>query len=398
MNQLYFSRLRLFGLVVTIALVTGCVGNHNATRISSSTPVTSTPLVLPKESSTPTVEVVSPTADLTTASVETKPVWEVMKNWSAANQIRTVLIDQSGNLWTGGPGGVVHWDLKTNTPTIYAIRGEPENTNVVALSQTPDGAIWAGTFGKGLARFDGKTWKSFTTVDGVPGNYSVAQTVTSDGELWVAIQKDNSLEDSHFVRFDGTNWITEKGIAFQRLVTLPNDSIVSVYNEPPIGGTYFNSEVGIFDGQNWNDLGVYPGEWIGAITVAPDGVIWFATDNAIYRYVHQMWTKMAPPWKGKDFTSVSSMAISKDGLAWFGFSRHVAFDLDPCGDRSDSGEERGIYRYNGKIWTHFTADDGLVDNKICAIALDPSGNVWFGSFDKGVSRFDGHNWTSYVVP
>jgi len=315
-----------------------------------------------------------------------------------------MLVDQSGDLWAGGPGGVVHWDSDTNTPTIYAIRENPENTNVIGLSQTSDEAIWAGTFGHGLARFDGTNWQAFTVKDGLPGNYVISQTITSQGELWFTTQKDqyrgdkNWVESSHFVHSNGTNWIIEKGIAFDRLITLPDDSIVSVYNEPPIGGPQFNSQVGIFDGGSWNDLGVYPGEWVGAITVAPDGVMWFSTDNAVYRYVDQKWIKITPPWVGKDFTSVSSMAISKDGLAWFGFSRQVAFDIDPCGDRSDFDKERGVYRYDGKTWTHFTTDDGLVDNKICAITLDSSGNAWFGSFDKGVSRFDGDEWKTYVIP
>jgi ligand-binding sensor domain-containing protein len=301
-------------------------------------------------------------------------------------------------LWTGGTEGVILWDLKINTPIVYAMSGGSENTNVIALSQTSDGAIWAGTFGNGLARFDGSSWRSFTTKDGLPGNYIVAQTVTSLGELWFTTQKDNSLEDAHFAHFDGTNWIIEKGTAFQRLVTLPDDSIVGVYNAPPVGGIYFNSQLGVFDGQNWSDLGVYPGEWVDAITIAPDGVIWFATRDSVYRYENNIWEELIPPWAGRDFTPVSSMAVSTENVAWFGFSRYAAFDLDPCGSRSDSVEERGVYRYDGKTWTHFTTEDGLVDNKICAISLDLSGNVWFGSFDKGVSRFDGENWTSYIVP
>jgi ligand-binding sensor domain-containing protein len=393
----------MFGFVIMLALVTGCVANDNVIGIASSAPASPTFSVTQSPSLTSTAEA-SPTPDLTATLADTKPVWEIMENWSPANQVRAVLIDQAGDLWAGGPAGVVHWDLKTKTPTVYAIHGEPENTNVVALSQTPDGAIWAGTFGNGLARFDGKNWKSFTTVDGVPGNYIVAQTVTSRGELWFTTQRDQYSKDkdtilnSHFVRFDGNSFITEEGIAFDRLVTLPDDSIVSIYNEPPIGGVFFHSQISIYDGQKWNDLGVYPDGWIDAITVAPDGVIWFATRDIVYRYKNQVWKEITPPWGGKDFASVSSIAVSKDDIAWFGFSHHAAFDIDRCGDRSDYDEERGVYRYDGKTWTHFTTEDGLIDNKICAVTLDSSGNMWFGSFDKGVSRFDGETWTSYIIP
>jgi ligand-binding sensor domain-containing protein len=92
------------------------------------------------------------------------------------------------------------------------------------------------------------------------------------------------------------------------------------------------------------------------------------------------------------------MAVSKDNTLWVGFSRRIVFDLDTCGDRDEYDEEQGVYRYDGKWWMHFTTEDGLVDNKICAITIDANDNVYVGSYDKGVSRFDGHTWTSYVVP
>jgi len=375
-------------IVLTITSFAFLVGCNSPAGVESST----------TEMSVPTSPPLSPTTDAPTSST-----WVRVNNWTPANQIRAVLVDQSGDLWTGGPAGVVHWDLKTNTSTIYVIHEELENTNVVALSQTSNGAVWSGTFGNGLARFDGTNWQAFTIKDGLPGNYIISQTITSQGELLFTAQKDQHRGDqdwvksSHFLRFNGTNWITEEGIAFDRLVTLPDDSIVSVYNEPPIGAQ-FNSRIGIFDGQSWNDLGIYPSEWVDAITVAPDGVIWFATRDTIYRYENHIWKEITPPWAGIDFPEVSSIAVSKDGVAWFGFSHRATFDIDPCGDRSDFDEEHGIYRYDGKTWTPFTAENGLVDNKICAITLDASGNVWFGSFDKGVSRFDGHDWKTYVIP
>ncbi len=390
MDRLCFSHLRMVGLIVMIALITACGGNNTSTT-SSPTRV-STAL-----STTATVETAAPSPDSNAALTETKPVWKTMENWKAANQIRAVLIDRSGDLWTGGPAGVVHWNLQTNTPTVYAIRENPESTNVIALSQTPDGAIWAGTLGNGLARFDGKSWTSFTTADGVPGNYIIAQAVTPNGDLWFTTRKENSLEDSHFVRFDGNDWRIEAGGAFDHLAPLPDNSIVGTYNEP-YHGVSFNSQIATYDGQSWNDLGIYPNEWIDAVTVAPDGAIWFVADHVVYEYRDQQWVKTTLPWSEKDFPSVSSLAISKDGIAWFGLSHSTGFDLDPCGNRSEFDEERGVYRYDGKTWVQLTADDGLVDNKVCAITVDASGNIWLGSFDKGVSRFDGSHWISYFIP
>ncbi len=391
MKQTYLAYLRLFGLFVVLVFITSCVENSNTTTIDPLSRAT------PTFSMTPTIQVTSPTASAIAMSTATKPVWESMQNKPSANQVRAMLIDQSGELWTGGPGGLVHWNRDMNKLTIYAIRDSPENTNVVGLSRTSDGTIWAGTFGNGLAKFDGANWQSFTLGDGLPGNYVISQTVSSVGDLWLTTQKNKqSMEDGHFGRLDGNKWVTEAGGVFSQIVALPNRSIVGVFNYP-YGGSSFMSKISIYDGKMWSDTGVVPDGWVDAITVAPDGVIWFATLKTVYRYADQTWTKITPPWTGKDFPQVSSIAVSPDGVAWFGFSLS-RFDIDRCGGRYSDFEEKGVYRYDGKTWTHFTTKDGLIDNKICVVTLDSSGNAWFGSFDKGVSHFDGHNWTSYVIP
>ena len=390
----FFIFLRSFRLIVLIFLVTSCKGTQN---IDPSTQAAATASLIPIPSSTATVTV-SPKPDFTATPVDTRPVWEIKANWTPANQIRAMLIDQYGDLWTGGPAGVVHWDLTTNQPTIYAIRRDPENTNVVALSQTPDGAIWVGTYGNGFGRFDGTSWQSFTIADGMPGDYVVSQTTTSQGELWFTVlSHKQEMKDSHFGRFNGTEWITEVGGAFDRIVTLPDDSILGTYNYP-YHGSFFQSTISRYDGQMWKSLDVNPDWWIDAITVAPNGAIWFATLDTVYRYENQVWKKVTKPWeRWTERPRVSSIAVSDNGFIWFGFSFHTGFELDQCGDR-DFNNEYGVYRYDGKIWMHFTIEDGLIDNKICAITIDANNNVWFGSYDKGVSRFDGQVWTSYVVP
>ena len=351
---------------------------------------------MPIPSSTATV-IASPTPDFTATPVDTRPVWEIKANWTPANQIRALLIDQNGDLWTGGPAGVVHWDLKTNTPTVYAIRGNPENTNVFGLSQTQDGSIWVGTYGNGLSKFDGKSWQTFTKKDGLPGNFITAQTVTSQGELWLVILgRKQIMESAQFGYINDSNWIQENGGAFDYIFALPDDSIISTYTNQRNG--LFYSEIAIYDGHSWNNPDIYPNDWIEAITVAPDGAIWFAAGDTVYRHINHKTTKMIPPWIKEYYHQiVSSIVVSNTGITWFGFSFHTGFDF-PCGHRQDQQEEYGTYRYDGKWWIHFTTKDGLIDNKICAITTDKNNNVWFGSYDKGVSRFDGQVWTSYVVP
>jgi len=397
MKQKHFIHLRLLGFVLTIAFIAGCERNIHVTSIPS---VTITQPVSPIASSTPTVEP-SLTINPTPTLVDTKPVWEIKENWPLANQIRAMLIDKKGDLWTGGPAGVVHWDLKTNVPTVYAIRNDPEHTNALGLSQTPDGSIWVGTYGNGLARFDGTNWKTFTKNSGLPGDFVTNQTITAQGNLWLVILKERQSRDgAQFGRLNGTTWVKEFGGAFDHILALPNGSIISTYNYDYASGTgIFTSTIRLYDGIQWIDLGATPDGWIDAVTVAPNGAIWFTTHDAIYQGVNQSWTKMKPPWeKQPDFPTVSSIAVSSTGVIWFGFSFHTNMELDQCGWRLDTHDEYGVYRYDGKTWVHYTTENGLIDDKICAITIDANDNIWFGSYDKGVSRFDGETWTSYVVP
>jgi len=133
------------------------------------------------------------------------------------------------------------------------------------------------------------------------------------------------------------------------------------------------------------------------VTVDGESKVWIATKKALYLFDGATWaeTTAIAPWIGK--TRVSSVAVSKRGIFWFGLSFVAPDDIDKCGLQK-STEDWGAYRFDGKTWTHFTTEDGLVDNKICDVVVGPDEAVWFGSFDKGISRFDGNEWISFVVP
>lgn len=56
---------------------------------------------------------------------------------------------------------------------------------IVSLYVTPEGVIWCGTWGGGLAKFDGTTWKNYTTAEGLPSNHVFMLGAAQDGNLWV---------------------------------------------------------------------------------------------------------------------------------------------------------------------------------------------------------------------
>ncbi|MFZ1992066.1 MAG: two-component regulator propeller domain-containing protein, partial [Alphaproteobacteria bacterium] len=56
---------------------------------------------------------------------------------------------------------------------------------IISLAVDRDGTVWCGTWGAGLARFDGKTWKNFTTADGLPANHIFMLYQDKQGQLWI---------------------------------------------------------------------------------------------------------------------------------------------------------------------------------------------------------------------
>lgn len=59
---------------------------------------------------------------------------------------------------------------------------------IVALLVDDDGSVWAGTWGGGLAHFDGNSWKNYTVNDGLPANH-IFSLHKDNGRIWIGTSK-----------------------------------------------------------------------------------------------------------------------------------------------------------------------------------------------------------------
>lgn len=394
------QRIICLVMLVFTLLLSSCTGsNHQlidttATSEMEKSPTFSAQTITP--SSIPTV--LFETKSQTPVSIPEE--WIKVDHHSFANQIQVMLLDSAGNLWAGGPSGVTEWDVKNQIPTIYTLFPESNKTHVFSIAQTSDHDIWVGTFGNGLSRYDGKEWQIYSKENGLPSNYINSVIATSENKLWIDPSSHDPdlglLEGARFGIFDGQRWTTGIGGGFFKMVGSLDGTIwaleewVNQYAEPTIVR---------FDGKEWNLIGYGHNHPVtSAITVAPDQKIWVAARDGIYIYNGQTWGKMIPPWIGETVADVSTIAVSQDGSAWFGFSYGGGIlGYGACGDRLPSIEEWGVYHWDGSTWKHYTDKDGLIDNKICDIKIGNDGSIWFGSFDRGISRLKDNQWTSYIL-
>lgn len=56
---------------------------------------------------------------------------------------------------------------------------------IVSMKVDRNGVVWAGTWGGGLARYNGRKWTNYTTAEGLPGNHVFMLHIDPQDRLWV---------------------------------------------------------------------------------------------------------------------------------------------------------------------------------------------------------------------
>lgn len=99
------------------------------------------------------------------------------------NYVISIAVDDGGQVWAGTWGaGLSRFDGK-EFKTFTVADGLPSN-HIFMLKKGPDGTIWIGT-NRGLARYDGKAFTTITEQDGLLGNNVFSMAFAGNGEVWV---------------------------------------------------------------------------------------------------------------------------------------------------------------------------------------------------------------------
>jgi len=150
------------------------------------------------------------------------------KSWSHKDGLGAPNVDNLPASTNTGLGTRKRHDLNT------LAEGLPTyNPNYTfSILSARDGTIWAGTWGGGVGRFDGKQWTNFTTRDGLSGNivYSIAQD--ADGVIWFGT-------NNGVTRYDGKNWRS-----FTRKDGLLGDNVYAI-TVAPNGGIWVGTRGGV---------------------------------------------------------------------------------------------------------------------------------------------------------
>jgi len=331
-------------------------------------------------------------------------LWE---HYSLFSIVKTLAFD-GDILWIGTTNGLLKYDLKAETQKVYTTKDGLLSNMIHTITIGPKGAPWVGTYGGGLSHFDGKQWTAYTPYGvGSPLDYRdwthykkgrglgdlwvYATHFDPEGVMWVATWKGVS-------RFDGSGfktYTTDDGLIDKWVYTLSQDQN---------GVFWFGTEGGVtrYDGKTWksytNKDGVgakidsvkppetqslpytprhhdaggdkpldYNPNYISASTVDEQNNLWIGTlGGGLSRFDGKTWTTFTKK-EGLSGNLIHAITIEKNGLIWI-------------------GTDGGVSSYDGKQFKNLGSEDGI--GTVYSIAIDSQGNKWFGTFG-GVSQYRG---------
>lgn len=290
-----------------------------------------------------------------------------------ANDVRALAVDANKNVWVGTYGGGLAKFDGVNNFTVFnkfAIPQMPSNF-ITALAVDGSGNIWMGAEGDTanyLAKFNGaNNWTVYNDKNTTYSLRGSAHGVDSHGQLWIRV-------DDGVAKFDGTKWT----LYFKSNSGFPGGGVSAFAFE---GNTTWiaTSDKGLvkFDGTNWtvyntSNTPQLPSNQIRCLVIDGNGNKWIGTATGLAKFNGTNWTFYPTP-------TITSLAIGINGTTiWIG---------------TDGG---GLGSFDGANWTVYDSNNsGLPSDYINSIAIDRFGNKWIGA-GAGLAKFDGANWKVYT--
>lgn len=303
------------------------------------------------------------------------------------NALTDVIQTRDGYLWIASWAGVARFDGARFTPLPVAL----PTTRIQRLHESADGAVWIGTMGGGLARFQGGTLRTFTVAGGLAGDHITAISHDAQGAVWVGT-------DGGISRLAGdqiTSWRTRDG-------SLPGSIVdVAFSGSAPVAVTADRA------------CRLEDAAWRCHTARFPHPALSFAVDGSGHHWIgtraglFETATDGTPAGvcaKGCLTThEIRALMVADNGMLWAGFGLGGVARLD-AGAFVHYGQAQGMTRFavarlhedaEHSIWvapvtgglvqlrptrlTTYSQADGLAGPAAGSVVEDRDGNIWAGS-------------------
>ncbi len=318
------------------------------------------------------------------------------KNYSNTNQfsaiqVKSILDDESGNIWLGTQeSGVFVYSisqLESNAnPTplaVFNLEKGLKSNSVNTIYKDKKSRIWIGTFGGGLAKAElngqvGGIAKYITVDDGLSSDKVISILEDREGNLWFGTYIGlNQFRDERFKTY-GIN----EGLDHSLVWSISDYSGAILYLGTEGGLMRFNTTA-TTNATRFTNLTTGKGLKENNITSVYNdhlGRIWFSAWGEGFGYLDEKSGKIQMYGEKEGINSnILSITSDKKGNIWLGSAKNGAY----CFDRATSQ------------FKNYTTKDGLSSDRIYTVFSDQGGDLWFGTLGGYVSRYNGTSFSSY---
>jgi signal transduction histidine kinase/CheY-like chemotaxis protein/ligand-binding sensor domain-containing protein len=303
---------------------------------------------------------------------------------SAANGLPSPLVsailpDPEGVLWLGLDGGGLAawrgygvWEVQSSESGL-------ENSNVTALYQSRAGDLWAGTSG-GLYRYDEPRRRWTAPANSAPFRMEV-RTIYEDGEGWLWLAGNAGFVARFHPATGRSSFVT--GPAGRHWPAVHD------FHQDAAGRMYAATQSGMFRSQSvagpFLPVHVSGRSDPDVLRVAP------SSDGSLllgYAYGLQLWrdgSAVNIPFPNTiHWSRPREIVPTSDGTAWI------------CFWESRGARQVRIRGTEVEVVKELTTADGLPSNRVTSMALDSSGALWLGT-NRGLARYHQGHVTSWSM-
>jgi signal transduction histidine kinase/CheY-like chemotaxis protein/ligand-binding sensor domain-containing protein len=261
---------------------------------------------------------------------------------------------------------------------VYSIKdGLPQNTIHASAVEPSTGRLWVATQ-DGLAHFDGQRWQTVSLPNRQVANYVRTLAFDAQGALWAGTNGDGLF------RFQNGRW--ESFLAAGKLpVARVNLLLFSSEDQAVWIGTHGRGVWRFLDGA-FAQVAIPAGKGSGIVWALLEGQwqgksrLWAGMEGELWYREDGRWQIQSLPQALKG-VSINSLWVEPNGQSlWVG------------------SWGQGIWRWQQGRWTSFGRGQGLIDGQVTSLMAttgrDPKQwTLWAGTFS-GLARWDGRVWQS----